>query len=220
MTKQKNKFVYYLLEILVVIIGISAAFALDRWGSANKESELETNYKNSLVADLEKDIKDFKRIRDSTAIIISHISEVFQYNYNNRPLNAYKRHHATSNYLAIYFYPQNGTYVSLINSGDIAVIKDFELKTALSDLYNVKYKEIERTDEVIRNLADGIIQPYIIKNIEFDIMQDGLKSAKPLKTTEATNMIGSMYNLLSGRQMAYKKLIEHCEELKAKIQFE
>lgn len=213
MAKQKNSFWSYFLEILVVIIGISAAFTLDRWASANKENELERNYKSSLVADLNKDIEDLQLVIDSTNTILRNVGEVFQYNYDNAPVGSYKRRHVVSTYLASYFYPQNGTYVSLINSGDIAVMKDFDLKTALSDHYNIKYKEIERIDQVIKNLVDNMIQPYMIENIEFLITADGIGSAAPLKTNHATNMMGSMFNLMSARQQAYQDLKSACEEL-------
>ncbi len=218
MAKQKNAVVLYFLEILVVIIGITAAFALDRWSSNNKENTLEKNYKSSLVADLDKDIKDLQMVIDSTNTILKNIGEVFQFNYTNASVESYKRRHVVSTYLASYFYPQNGTYVSLINSGDIAVIKDFELKKELSDLYNVKYKEIERIDQVIKNLVDNMIQPYMIQKVEFSIRRDGIGSAGPLKTNEATNMIGSMFNLMSARQQAYQDIIAQCDSLKSKIQ--
>ena len=189
------------------------AFALERWTSVNKENLLEANYKTSLVADLKKDVEDLQLVINSTNTIIRNIGEVFQYNFGNASVDAYKRRHVVSTYLATYFYPQNGTYVSLINSGDISVIKDFELKTTLSNHYNINYVELERTDQLIKNLAYNMIQPYMIDNIEFSMRGDGIGNAKPLKTNQATNMIGSMFNLLSGRQQAYRALMKDCEDL-------
>ena len=220
MAKQKTTALSYFLEILVVIIGITAAFTLDRWSNANKEDNLEINYLNSLSADLNKDIEDLQLVIDSTNTLLRNVGEVFQFNYSNASVESYKRRHVVSTYLANYFYPQNGTYVSLINSGDIAVIKDFELKKELSDLYNVKYKELERIDQVVKNLVDNMIQPYMINNIQFAITRDGIASAAPLKTNEATNMIGSLFNLMSARQAEYQELIDQCESLKAKLEKE
>lgn len=211
--QKKNKWKAYIADLLVVIVGITIAFALENFSNNKKQDRLEVNYLNSLKSDLEKDKEDLRLIMDSANVILQHIGEVFQYNYSGRPLTDYKRHHITSSYLATYFYPQNGTYVSLINSGDINVIQDFELKTALSNLYNIQYQELQRRDNVIRNLVDNMIQPYMIDNIRFSFDRDGIEDATPLKTNKAINMLGSFFNLLSARQQAYQEMMVKCDSL-------
>ncbi|MBO3697487.1 DUF6090 family protein [Roseivirga sp. E12] len=217
MAKQKISWGLHLIELVVVIIGISIAFALEGWSESNKRKDLEQNYLSSIQVDIDKDIDDLKKIVDSTKVILQHVSEVFQYTLQRAPLESFKRHHVTSSYLASYFYPQNGTYLSLMNSGDINVIKDFELKAALSDLYNVKYKELERMDQVIKNLADNRIQPYMIDNIRFSFDRDGIEDFKPLASNRAFNLLGSFFNLLGDRQTAYAAMIEKCESIKTMI---
>ncbi|OEK00765.1 hypothetical protein BFP97_04250 [Roseivirga sp. 4D4] len=217
MAKQKISWGLHLIELIVVIIGISIAFALEGWSESNKRNELEESYLASIEVDIDKDINDLQKIVDSTTVILGYVSEVFQFYYQKAPVEYYKRHHVTSSYLATYFYPQNGTYLSLMNSGDINVIKDFELKAALSDLYNVKYKELERMDQVIKNLADNRIQSYMIDNIHFSARRDGIEDNTPLTTNKAFNLLGSFYNLLSSRQQEYQAMITRCKELKVMI---
>lgn len=208
----------HFIELLVVIIGISIAFALEGWSSNRKERRLETNYLNSLKADLEKDKEDLQVLIDSTSVILKYVGEVFQYVYSNQPATVYRRHHMTSGYLTSYFYPKNGTYVSLINSGDISVVKSFELKAALSDLYNIEYMELARIDNVIRKLVDDTIQPYILDHIEFSITKDGIEDDAPLKNNKVINMLGSLFNLLSNRQIVFKEMIGKCDELIAQVE--
>ena len=219
MSKPKNKINWRLhfIELLVVIIGISIAFTLEGWSSDRKQKTLQTNYLNSLKADLEKDKEDLQTIIDSTNVILKNVGEVFQFIYSKSPVDAYKRHHITSSYLATYFYPQNGTYVSLINSGDINVIEDFDLKASLSDLYNVQYREVGRIDNVIRNLVDNMLQPFVINEIKFSMTRDGIDDDTPLKQNKTTNMLGSFFNLLSARQRTYEQMIAVCDELIAGI---
>lgn len=213
MSKKTINFRTHFIELLVVIIGISIAFMLEGWSNERKQDKLEKNYLSSLKADLEKDKRDLQGIIDSTNVIVGHIGEVFQFMFSQRPVEDYRRHHITSSYLATYFYPQNGTYVSLINSGDISVVESFELKAALSDLYNIDYREIERIDNVVRNLVDNIIQPYMIEYIRFSPVRDGIEDASPLRQNKAINMLGSFFNLLRARQTEYKKMIGKCDEL-------
>ncbi len=215
MASQKIFWKIHFIELIVVIIGISIAFALEGYTESKKEKKVEINYLSSLKTDLEKDKEDLLTIVDSTNNILRNVGEIFYFNFENLPLSSYKRHHITSTYLATYFYPKNGTYESLVNSGDLNVIKDFDLKTTLSDLYSVDYKALERLDNVVKNLGDNLIQPYMIRNIAFLLEQDldGIKDAAPLKTNEATNLMGSYYNLLNGRQQAYKGVMAKCDSL-------
>lgn len=217
MKVKSKQLVAIFLEIMIVIVGISIAFALDNWASDKKEQKLERQFKTSLISDLNKDIQDLNEIIDSTQVIIGHVGQIFEYNYGGRADSLFRRHHIISTYLANYFYPQHGTYVSLVNSGEINVLGQFQLRKALSDHYNVTLKEVERTDDVIRNLADNVISRYILENIQFSFDRDGIVSADPLKTTKATNMIGSYFNLLSGRQQIYKDLINKSNSLIALI---
>ena len=51
----KKKWPKYILEIIVITIGILAAFALSNWKQGRLEGEKTTNYLNSLVKDLQAD---------------------------------------------------------------------------------------------------------------------------------------------------------------------
>lgn len=218
MKSPSKKLSAILLEIFIVIVGISIAFTLDNWSNDRKQQALERKYKASLIQDLEKDMTDLEAIIDSTQTIINYVGEIFEFSFANANDSVYRRHHITSTYLANYFYPQNGTYVSMVNSGAFSLIDEFEIRQALSDHYNVRLKELERMDEVVRNLADNMISPYMLENIQFDFQRDGIASATPLRSTKAINMIGSYYNLLSGRQQAYKKIMKESADLVKDIQ--
>ena len=219
MGKQKNKLNWrlHIIELLVVIIGISIAFALEGWSGNRKQQKLQANYLNSLKVDLEKDKEDLQTIIDSTNVLLGHVGEMFGFIYTNKPADVYRRHHITSSYLPTYFYPQNGTYVSLNNSGDINVVQDFELKAAMSDHYNVQYRELEQLDAVVKNLVDNMIQPYMINEIKFSFTRDGIEDVAPLKETKAINMLGSYFNILSARQEAYAEMIQKCDALITRV---
>ncbi len=217
MTKQKINWRHHFVELLVVIIGISIAFALDGWSERKKDDQLSVNYLRSLRSDLLKDKEDLLAVIDSSNVLMGHISETFQLTYSQARIESFKRHHITSAYTAPYFYPNNGSYESLVNSGNLNLLGDFELKTSLADLYNVRYKEIERVDGVIRTLVDDMIYPYMIKNIRFAYDRDGIVSNAPLKTNEATNLLGSYLNFLLRRRQSYSEIIADFDGLVNKI---
>lgn len=215
MAKSKINWGNYFIELLVVIIGISIAFALENVSKSNKNSKEEGLYVQALQEDLKKDIAQLESIVDSSKVLINYTSEVFQFIYSNAPTERFKRNHIVSSYATPYFKTNNGTYLSLINSGDLKILSDFELRSALTDLYNVQYGEIERMDLFIRSLVTDIIYPYVLEEITFAQRRDGIEDASPLKTNKAINLLGSYFNFLSGRIETIEKVIEHCKEVES-----
>jgi hypothetical protein len=55
---QKRNWNYYLFEVLVVFIGIMAAFGLNSWWEGVQENNLEELYLTGLTNDIEKNISD------------------------------------------------------------------------------------------------------------------------------------------------------------------
>ena len=131
MANQKTPWKNHFIELIVVIIGITIAFTLEGWSASKKERRLEANYINSIKSDLQKDKLDLEFIVDSTDVVLRHVREVFQFVYQNEPVESYRYHHATSGYAAAHFYPKNGTYTSIVNSGDLGLITDFLTFTLL-----------------------------------------------------------------------------------------
>ena len=217
MSKQKISWRNHLIELIVVIVGITIAFTLDGWSEERDERALEVEYLNSLKSDLLNDQNDMEIVLDSSQEISRIIVETFQLIYTNADVNNFKIYHITSTYTAPYFYPNNGTYFSLVNSGDLNILGDFELKTGLTQLYNVQLKELERVDVFIKDLVRDLIYPYMLKNITFDARGEGIVDAKPLKVNESINMLGSYMNFLGARRKVYSDIMNQFDQLISKI---
>ena len=219
MTNRRIHWRNHFIELVVVVIGISIAFWLNNWNEAKKDHKTEKNYLNSLVIDLEKDIIEMERVIDSTNVLIRSTGELFGILYQKGdPLSKIKRHHITNTYTVPYFNAKNGTYLSLVNSGALDIIRGFDLRSSITQLYHIQYKEIERADGFIKNLSNGLVYPYMLKNIQFSLRADGITDARPLKTNEAINFLGSYFNFLKKRVSVYEKVKADCENLKSKIE--
>lgn len=218
MAKQRISWSTHFIELLVVIIGISIAFALEGWSERKKAKKLEISYLQSLKTDLEKDVISLQEVMDSSQVITNYVFEVFTHIYRQSHDSVYRRHHVTSNYTTPYFSSQHGTYTTLVNSGTINLIEDFALKAALTELYNIQYAQLETLDNKIRKLVDDMIYPYMIQNIRFAADRDGIVSAAPLKTNEAINLMGSYVNFMRiTRAQVYTEAKQHCDVLVQKI---
>lgn len=206
------------MELVVVVLGISIAFTLDNYSSNSKLDREERLYKEALISDLEKDIALLENARDSSQKVIGLTGELFGFMYTNAPIERYTRRHVTGTYTTPYFYSNNGTYQSLINSGDLKVLSSFELRQELVTLYNVHYSKVQRSDEFIKDLVTNQVYPYILTEIAFHPSEDRIMDAAPLKTNQAVNLLGSFFNLMSARNIEYSELIEDCKRVKRIIE--
>lgn len=214
MKRERKRISSYLLEIITVVIGITIAFALDNYAQNKKEREEEELYLEALINDLDRDIEQLKDTRDSSSKVLRLTGEIFNFIYTDASVNAYTRAHVTSTYSIPYFNSNNGTYLSLINSGDLKILSDFNVRQELVTLYRVHYVKVADTDEFIRELSTNRIYPYILENVGFHPTEDRIFTTEPFKTNQAINLLGSYFNLMSKRNQDFNELIAHCERVK------
>ncbi|GHE72402.1 MULTISPECIES: DUF6090 family protein [Roseivirga] len=219
-TKAQSKLKPYILDLIVVIAGISIAFALDNYSENRKQQQEEVLYLQALRDDLKQDKANLNRVVDSSKVLIQNVSETFQFLFSRQPLQKFQIKHITSTYTAPYFFGNTGTYSALINSGDLQIISSFELRNQLATHYNVSYTELHRIDDFIKNLVDNHLYPYMLKNIAFQQGTNGIRDTKPLLENEAINLMGSYYNFLLTRNKIYDQVIQRCDSLIANINIE
>jgi hypothetical protein len=143
---KENKFLQYsryaIGEILLVVIGILIAFQVDNWNESRKEADLEKDLLIGLRNDLEDDIKQIEgRVNESHLDLqrtigrfdsvtrlqnldLKYLDSLF-YNRCIRPRNT--------------FFPQSGTYQSIINNGNSNIIRNDDLFKDIQRIYDRLY---------------------------------------------------------------------------------
>ena len=179
LTMKKINWRYTFGELLIVITGITIAFWLNNWKESREEEILAEEYLANLRTDLQRDI-------DTLAYSIVELkrSKEFVKRYINGIMNPELRNDSISQ--KIYklaqteiFTEHNATFSTLINSGDIKLIKNLELRTAIVDQYNM-YKDLHLKEEIHLNYLTDYLGPFMIKNYyyakgmqtEIDVWQD------------------------------------------------
>lgn len=214
----KIKWKYTIGEILIVIIGVTIAFTLNNC-KENRQKKTERNlYINNLIIDVEQELIQLHDNQNQVSGKLEQIQKI-------RPFLGSKSNGRDSIAYAVFglsrliaFHPENTTYQTLINSGDLKLISNFTLRRSIEEHYAMHdnilndYKRLEKINE--KYMGD-----FYIYEIDFKAVSKG--DLEFLDNPLLLNIISSIeqsYRLLKNSN---KKCIQSNEDLlailKAKI---
>lgn len=167
----KLKWPEYLLEILVLIIGIYGAFAVDNWNKNRIERNLETNYLKSIHADLSKDIVSLEFMYNHRKSSSTKAYEILQ--IEKVPNNFTSQFEFSKILMETLwwweFIPNDNTFQELINSGNLNVIQNGAVKNGLFNLEAINDEIIKQRDHMRRDY-EHYLYDEIFKLDQFDFI--------------------------------------------------
>ncbi len=204
MAKKKEKFMQSArstwlklsLELIAVFVGISAGFFMNNFQEDRRDRELEHKYLESfhknLVADsieikkhIEEDQNNLDRSRRAAIAMTSTILPVD----SARALLAVV---ATFNNLNM----KDATYTSIVNSGNLGLIRDWSLREDLVNYYS--YQQSIRDVEVVYNeYINTYVMPFLFKNL--DLLSGEFAEDFRTDSREFKNMTTGYYILADQR---------------------
>ncbi|MEQ8907350.1 hypothetical protein [Ekhidna sp.] len=158
-----QKWPEYLLEILVITIGILGAFALNNWNESRKE-EIKTQ---KLTEFLYEELKEAERFAELNLNMNQEHIEFYRQlldNWNRLTYDsaeAYKKNNFVSLSIYMFTYSQffdlkDDIYRSMINEGSLGLIKNKKLLVNLSRIYNYFPPRIDQIIEQEYDLSHEI----------------------------------------------------------------
>jgi len=221
--KTKKKIAHYIIELIVVFIGITSGFILNNWRQENDQKDLEQKYLTSFYNDIQLDKIELDTLianyQTKNNILINIIKDTEAV---KKPMTEEHAKKIVSELL----YTQwatltNDTYADIINSGNFNLITDFKLKEKISSYYTFSedLKEIEQfyIDHMNTYGYPFLYEHYHLLHREF-INKDSFKSL------EFTNMYLAITALIqqniNSYKIALKKNIQLQKEIKKSITLE
>lgn len=206
----KKKLTYAFGEILIVIIGISLAFAMNKWGEERSNKAQKEQYIINLKQDIEADKEQLaanlviikEKIVQADEVISILGKEVP--NKNKRLQAVYSIAQLTN------FTPKDYTHQTLVNSGDLKLMNDFELKTTIQKHYS-DYKTILDAYERQEIINKDYIGKYFIYNTDYDLMREGKLPFKDEKLLK--NIMRSARGSLDIKRRATENGIKSCDSI-------
>jgi hypothetical protein len=160
----------YLIEIVVIILGISITLALEQWRDGAKEEKLEKIYSSNLAADIDVDLASLRRAIDSTKSQLEHGDDLVQSikSSANHPLsNAQLTQDLRSLLGRPKFIAHDATFSDLKSSGNLHLIKDVNLKWLLFAYYS-QTQIIKEDQDAEQQATITLVGPYLLKRFPLD----------------------------------------------------
>ncbi len=189
---------YAIGEIVIVIIGITIAFSLNNWKEESQNLKLKRQYFESMQIDLEKEIEQLEQNDSSILERISKIEKILDYTSTEKgePSLIFRYVFEVAN--TVRFDPVNSTYQTMINSGDMKLINDFQLRRKIEEHYS-SHSSILKDYGRIEAISKKYIADFFIYEMDYDRIRKGDFSflKKPI--------LKNIYSSLKGAYMIAKQ---------------
>jgi len=213
LTKNKftNYFAYAAGEIILVIVGILIALAINEHSNGKKKLELRNSYIIQLHDEADRNLKKLTLVDYEAAQMLKELDTVFKillYNDYDNPRLSTKSFYLI---MSKKFYPVMITYENLKFSGDLKLFNDLNLRNAISETYET-FNPIEKLESSEQQAIEAYYDNFLMRNVKFRDM--GISSDTYGKDIYFENMVLTRITTLAQNREAYGNAIESLKNLK------
>jgi Family of unknown function (DUF6090) len=173
----------YLIEIIVIILGISITLAMESWRDETKEGRMEQVYLKNLVSDVDIDLLNLDGVIEKTKKLLGHGNELIISGTKKANTLDYSRVNGDIRSIISRpkFISNDASFSDLKSSGNLHLIKDVQLKNLLFAYYN--QAQIIRENQESEQLATITLSGnYFLKHFSLNdsVVQDPLSDRVPV----------------------------------------
>jgi hypothetical protein len=158
----KEMWAAYLIEILVIILGISITLALEEWRDDGRERRLEKIYLSNLLTDIKTDRQSLDNTEARTRVLLQKADELLH------PAPGLRWREDVRTILGRpKFISQDATFSDLKSSGNLHLVNDISLKNLLFAYYDQTQviKEVQDAEQLATVTVSG---PYFLNHVPLD----------------------------------------------------
>lgn len=211
-TKKKLKIDWKskLIDLLIVVIGISIAFQLNNINEAKKTKVKEKDYLKSFYEENRDNESDFSLALEDVLKTKNDIDSLKKILLSKDYLND-KITNLTASMMALTdFHPSLITMENITASGDFELISDFEFREQLIDTYN-SYQTTAQLENILSDYVNQYVTPFFFENVRFSDFSSLKENF--IKKPEFENIVLGYDALLTQKLKGYKENIEKLKKL-------
>ena len=185
----KRRTLEYLIEFVLVVLGISLAFWLGERSEQRKKTNLEQEYLQNLMVDLKADVDliDYLLVLDQgRSDILKTVEDFTQKKASDLTIDEVPGLVLEMSEFDL-FYPNDFTYVTLKQSGDFKIIKSQTIRNLLVKLYS-SYQSIDREQTNLVNSLDNNFFPKFYEN--YQVVTGEITGKSYFKSPHFINYVG------------------------------
>mgnify|MGYP003146586314 FL=1 len=198
-------------EIILVIIGILIALAINEHSNNEKKLELRNSYINQLNNEADRNLKKLSVLNNEANQMLKELNTIFKLlldkDYDNPKL-------ATKSFFLIVskkFFPVTITYENLKFSGDVKLFNDLNLRNTISETYET-FIPIEKLEASEQQAIEAYYENFLMPKVQFRNM--GITSESYGKDIYFENMVLTRMTTIAQNKEAYTNAIESLKKLK------
>jgi hypothetical protein len=153
---------YAIGEIILVVIGILIALSINNWNEDRIKQNIIKESLTQILNDLKQDKDVLEFFNKTEAEHISYLKNVSSGNYKLVGLDTILR--SLDHYM--FFSKNNNGYSGLKNSGNISIINNLELKSAMTDYYERVHENLAAASHFSEKFTNDRVIPYSIANLK------------------------------------------------------
>ena len=157
-------FLYAIGEILLVVIGILIALSINNNNEKNKQRAQELHYLKNIKADLQMNISHIDNYIADREVAAKNAAKILEH-FEGKPIEDYEVfiQEAISIYIWRKFFQINNTFQELVNSGNLALISNDNIKNTLLNMETL-YKVMKDEEAHFRYDSETLLyDPYFEK---------------------------------------------------------
>jgi len=198
-------------ELIVVFLGVTAGFLLNNWRSDLRESKTEQKYLVSFLKDVEDNITELKESISDDSLWLS-IATPNLRKIQDHTISVDSAAFMVQQILQVSKFSQGkGTYLDIINSGNLNIISEFNLKSKIVG-YHLDIDGVGFVDDYFYNYFNQFVMTFIVK--EFDILRNEFRNKEIINSLDFSNIIAGYYSVVQQQKEAYENLLEESYSLK------
>ncbi|MEL6821592.1 MAG: hypothetical protein AAFP70_07525 [Calditrichota bacterium] len=163
--KKRIDWLNHLLEFSVVLIGILIAFQLNKCGDESRQQDLVETHLNNIMEETKYNVGNFQYAIYKAETGLKNIDSVLT-------LIKERGNSSEINRIALKLLDYGGIYIrktaytSLMESGDMRLIKDLDQRTSVINLYEY-YRWVDLIERISSGSYNDDLKPYLKNNFNF-----------------------------------------------------
>lgn len=206
----------HLVNLVVVILGISIAFWLGAWAEQKKELKAERAILKEIRLNLVADTLMMERSINEIKSIIWHNDRLLN-EFDDIPTDSLPQYLFTAG-KRIRFYKNTTGYQRLLQRGDLSALRDQRVVSNIINLYNNSYKQVDEWLDEEKQYTE-MVESFYLNNVPAHVVTgDREITAEDYGELSFALKSFSFKNIITANQLAKRQLLHSILEVKPEFE--